>query len=159
LSRRAGVNNHVSFIRDVTETVRLLSGRFDLLPASVKQYSGAADLSAGVRETIGDNGGSVVYFDVPNAEFMLAELDIGAIIYEHCSYFGRAPLVRLFSSQGFKVQRAYDSYEGIFLAVEAAANGRTPQVSGDDPKSVRPGELARSFADRCKRKLADGGPR
>ena len=60
-----------------------------------------------------------VLFEVPNVMFMLRDLSIWDIIYEHCSYFSRRSLARLFNSCGFEVFNLMEAFEGQFLCIEA----------------------------------------
>jgi len=75
---------------------------------------------AEVSQAIRGRGGATVFFEVPNVMFTLQDLGIWDIIYEHCSYFCRPSLDRLFTSCGFQVQALRDSYDGQFLCIEAA---------------------------------------
>jgi hypothetical protein len=72
-----------------------------------------------VRRAIGDRLDTVVFFEVPNLSFMLAELAIWDIIYEHYSYFGSCSLVYAFSRCGFDVRNMGETFARQFLTIEA----------------------------------------
>lgn len=72
-----------------------------------------------VRRTIGDRHSAIVYFEVPNARFILEQHSIWDIIYEHCNYFSRESLAHTFRTCGFEVVRLEESYGGQFLSLEA----------------------------------------
>lgn len=72
-----------------------------------------------VRQAIGDRSNAAVFFEVPNALFTIEDQGVWDIIYEHCHYFTRPALVRLFQRSGFRVNDARPRYGGQFLSVEA----------------------------------------
>lgn len=77
------------------------------------------DFAGNVRRAVGDRRDTVVYFEVPNALFMLRDLSVWDFIYEHCSYFCAGSLTHLFAASGFRVQRIAEEFGGQFLAIEA----------------------------------------
>lgn len=72
-----------------------------------------------VRRTLGDRPEAIVYFEVPNARFILERLSVWDIIYEHCNYFSRESLATVFQREGFEVLRVAETYGGQFLGLEA----------------------------------------
>jgi SAM-dependent methyltransferase len=72
-----------------------------------------------VRRTIGDRNSAIVYFEVPNVRFILNQLSIWDIIYEHCNYFSSESLAAIFRRCGFQVLRLQETYGGQFLSLEA----------------------------------------
>ena len=60
-----------------------------------------------------------VYFEVPNALYMLDELGIWDIIYEHCNYFLPSAISNLFSAVGFEPLEVRTTYGEQFLCLEA----------------------------------------
>jgi trans-aconitate methyltransferase len=72
-----------------------------------------------IRRGIG-KASSSVFFEVPNVLFMLRDLSIWDIIYEHFSYFSLSSLAYLVASCGFNIRRVYRSYAEQFLCVEAS---------------------------------------
>lgn len=80
-----------------------------------------------LRTSLRDSRHTVLYFEVPNFEFVLDELALWTVIYEHCTYFTRESLAWVFEAAGFEVQAVYDCFEGQFLGIEAL------------PIAVRPG--------------------
>src|SRR5688572_11226652 len=97
-----------------------------------------------VRRTIGDRHSAVVYFEVPNVRFILEQLSIWDIIYEHCNYFSRESLAALFRRCGFEVLNLQETYGSQFLSLEARlssnANGTASSaetLSGLEPAVAR----------------------
>jgi C-methyltransferase C-terminal domain/Methyltransferase domain len=76
-----------------------------------------------VRQAVGDREGLIVYFEVPNGEFVLRERAIWEFIYQHPSYFTQSSLAKLFTMSGFQVRAIRESFGGQFLAIEASVEG------------------------------------
>lgn len=72
-----------------------------------------------VRETIGDTQHVNVFFELPDMERVLQQGAFWDIYYEHCTYFTRGSLARLFRSSGFDVRRLYKAYDDQYLMLEA----------------------------------------
>ncbi len=76
------------------------------------------DFVRNVRDAVGDRPQSVVFFEVPNVMYTLKDLGIWDLIYEHCSYFSRWSLARVFTEEGFDVLGEEELYEGQFLGID-----------------------------------------
>jgi C-methyltransferase C-terminal domain/Methyltransferase domain len=72
-----------------------------------------------VRETIGDRRHVNVFFELPDMERVLRQGAFWDVYYEHCSYFTRGSLARLFRSAAFDVHRLYKAYDSQYLMLEA----------------------------------------
>lgn len=106
-----------------------------------------------LRRTIGTRTDTSVFFEVPNALYMLRELGIWDLIYEHCSYFVPQALSYLFRVSGFDVLDVTEGFDGQFLCLEARPNGRigeTAQLDGGELGQVA--SDVRSFADQYEKK-------
>jgi len=77
-----------------------------------------------VRETIGDRRHVNVFFELPDMERVLQQGAFWDVYYEHCSYFTRGSLARLFRAAGFDVHRLYKAYDDQYLMLEAQPAGR-----------------------------------
>jgi SAM-dependent methyltransferase len=100
-----------------------------------------------VRRTIDGDRETVVYFEVPNARFILEELSVWDVIYEHCNYFSRESLGCAFRRAGFEVIRLEESYGGQFLALEARLAPETAQGAEGVPFMEDTGDLARRVGE------------
>ena len=74
-----------------------------------------------------------VFFEVPDADYMLREGAVWDVLYEHCSYFGAAPLRAAFQRAGFRVERTRSVYGGQFLTILARAGS-----TGEDGRPGAP---------------------
>jgi hypothetical protein len=72
-----------------------------------------------VRRSIGDQFNTTVFFQVPDVDRVLQEVAFWDVYYEHCSYFSRGSLARLFRSQGFEVRDVWRDYNDQYLMIEA----------------------------------------
>jgi 2-polyprenyl-3-methyl-5-hydroxy-6-metoxy-1,4-benzoquinol methylase len=119
----------------------------------LEHVTNAREFVGNIRRGIGD-ASSNVFFEVPNVLFMLRDLSIWDIIYEHVSYFSLSSLAHLFASCGFVVCRLSRSYADQFLCIEASSGGsvnNTIRESREDRK-----ELSRSvasFAEKYREKI------
>jgi SAM-dependent methyltransferase len=82
-----------------------------------------------VRLAIGDHAGLPAYFEVPDASYIFAGPGLWDVIYEHCSYFSKASLQRLFAEAGFAPMSAGTDYDGQFLWIQARAQEDASQPS------------------------------
>jgi SAM-dependent methyltransferase len=87
-----------------------------------------------VRETIGDRRHVNVFFELPDMERVLQQGAFWDIYYEHCTYFTRGSLARLFRASGFDVHRLYKAYDDQYLMLEAqpAAQATDPMLPQED---------------------------
>lgn len=77
------------------------------------------DFIATVRRSIGERGDTIVFFQIPNARYVLGDIAFWDIYYEHCSYFTKGSLARLFRANGFEVRDLWTAYDDQYLMIEA----------------------------------------
>lgn len=75
-----------------------------------------------IRQSLGEESKSVVYFEVPNVLYTINNLAIWDLIYEHFSYFSPGSLRYLFSRCGFEVLSVKERFGGQYLGIEAIPN-------------------------------------
>ena len=80
------------------------------------------DFLSVIKDAVGQRNDVVIYFEVPNVSFVLRNLSVWDIIYEHCNYFGFYSLSYLFEKCGFQLIDLYESYDGQFLGIEVTLN-------------------------------------
>jgi SAM-dependent methyltransferase len=121
-----------------------------------------------VRSWAEQRSGSVVLFEVPAAERVLAEYAFWDVYYEHCGYFTRTTLEHAFRLAGFRVLRTALVYDEQYLILEAtAARNAEHTESASHAEGVLSacllfGERSRRSIERCRSALqnlaADGRP-
>ncbi len=107
---------------------------------------------AHVRNVAANRKGSVVFFEVPNAQYMVDELAIWDIIYEHCTYYAPIALEGLFARSGLRPGKVYTTFDDQFLCIEAEV--AEPEEPASSAPRVR--ELAASaerFGEHCRAKV------
>lgn len=72
-----------------------------------------------VRESAERRPGSVVFFEIPDAERILDEGAFWDIYNEHCSYFTLPSLSNLFRNQGFEILRLEKGFDDQYLLIDA----------------------------------------
>jgi hypothetical protein len=98
------------------------------------------------------NQGSAVYFEVPNSLYTLRDMGIWDIIYEHCGYFCENSLSRVFTENGFVVQRLNDSFGRQFLSIETTlASDQENSHTDIDMPAVR--SYATAFEKKYEEKV------
>lgn len=111
-----------------------------------------------VRRSLDGDADAIVYFEVPNASLVLRDLSIWDVIYEHCNYFARPTLTKLFRSCGFEILDVQEPYQEQFLSIEARLSrksGDSVEASRDDETRKQLSELealVASFANEVHRK-------
>lgn len=71
-----------------------------------------------IRRTIGSRLDTALYFEVPNVMFMLRDLSIWDLIYEHCAYFCKSSLAYLFHACNFQVKNLSGAFNDQFLGID-----------------------------------------
>ena len=102
-----------------------------------------------VRQAVGDRKDLVVYFEVPNGDFILREQAFWEFIYQHPSYFTQSSLPKLFTMCGFQICTIQESFGGQFLAIEASVEGAPRSHEGKAATAV----LARALAAGLREKV------
>ena len=105
---------------------------------TLEHIPNVGEFIATVRRSIGDRPDTVVFFQIPNARYVLCDVAFWDIYYEHCSYFTKGSLARLFRRAGFEVRDLWTAYDDQYLMIEARPAGG--QGSGGAGEENLPGE-------------------
>jgi hypothetical protein len=112
-----------------------------------------------LRSTIGDRRDVTVFFELPDMERVLSDGAFWDIYYEHCTYFTRGSLARLFRATGFEVTSLYKAYDGQYLILNAKpAPGPTTARLPEEEDLAEITDLVQQFRERVGarvRELAD----
>jgi SAM-dependent methyltransferase len=81
---------------------------------------------------------SNIFFEVPNVLFILKEMGIWDIIYEHCSYFSKQSLTHAFCKSGFQVNQVRSTFGDQFLCIDAFINNKKdlPVIESNNIENV-----------------------
>jgi len=77
------------------------------------------ELLAIIHNAIINKKNTAVFFEVPNTKFMLKNLSIWDLIYEHYSYFSKSSFHYLFTSSGYQVCNLTETFGNQYLCIEA----------------------------------------
>jgi len=116
----SGAAGRLTFIRDLYgPKYAHLQADYVCCRHTLEHISPVFDFVRLVRATIGERRHVNIYFELPDMERVLQQGAFWDIYYEHCSYFTRGSLARLFRAAGFDVRRLYKVYDDQYLMVEA----------------------------------------
>src|SRR5262249_7990748 len=109
-----------------------------------------------VRRSMGQRLDATVYFEIPNAFRILADVAVWSLMYEHVSYFSPQSVTHLFTLCGFTVLNSAPCFTNQYVAIEAV-----PRAAGEPPQDRSFGtvddvaEAVASFVESYGARLAD----
>jgi SAM-dependent methyltransferase len=110
----------VEFVQDFySERYTAVQGDFIACKMTLEHIPNTAEFVSMVRRSIADRLETVVFFQIPNATYVMRDVAFWDIYYEHCSYFSAGSLAYLFESCGFEVLQIATQYDGQYLTIEA----------------------------------------
>jgi SAM-dependent methyltransferase len=108
-----------------------------------------------IRKSIGNRLDTAVFFEIPDVTRVLKEQAFWDIYYEHCSYFSKGSIARLFRYCSFEVTDLGKDFDDQYLILEAR-----PTLQLSNKKNVFEGNVTKIasdvqyFATHCKEKMA-----
>ena len=147
--------NELSFINDFySEKYGHKKSDFLCCKMTLEHIHNTAEFVNMVRRSVGKQSDSLVFFQVPCVDRILGELAFWDIYYEHCSYFSKGSLARLFLRCGFNIIDLWQDYDGQYLMLVAqptkAKHQDLPAEANDLEHLSRD---ARYFAFNCASKI------
>jgi hypothetical protein len=110
----------IEFVQDFySEKYRDTQGNFICCKMTLEHIFNTAEFVSTVRRSIADRLETVVFFQVPNATYVMRDIAFWDIYYEHCSYFSAGSLAYLFERCGFQVLDVATQYSEQYLTIEA----------------------------------------
>ncbi len=103
-----------------------------------------------IRRAIGSRD-VPVYFEVPNAGWMLDAVSMWDVIYEHVGYWSAPAMTTLFRRAGFAPVSVSAGYDGQFLMIEARPSAPDPDYLA--PDTDRTAQAADTFAEAANAEL------
>ncbi len=92
--------------------------------------------------SIGQTKKCSVYFEVPNALFIVRDLGIWDLIYEHCQYFTAPSLHHIFSSAGVDIDGSGEVFGGQFLFLDGSLSSQPSTQSRSEPAASSADQLS-----------------
>ncbi|MGE3164870.1 MAG: class I SAM-dependent methyltransferase [Planctomycetota bacterium] len=111
-----------------------------------------------VRSSVPPASDAVVFFQIPEVRRVLSDVAFWDIYYEHCSYFSRGSLARVFRRAGFDVHDVWTDYDDQYLMIEAypAENGQVVSPPLPQEESVQTlSQEVDAFSRIVERRIAD----
>ncbi|MPY92470.1 MAG: methyltransferase domain-containing protein [Acidimicrobiia bacterium] len=118
-----------------------------------------AGLVEGVRRSLEGRPGAAVYFEMPDATYMVEQLAVWDLIYEHASYFSAPTLAWLFERAGFELTEVDRSFGDQYLYVEARPGSARADAVPDPAALGKLTELVSSFGGHVRQLAATWGTR
>jgi hypothetical protein len=100
------------------------------------------DLIMTVREAVGDRDELMVYFEVPNGDFILREQAFWELHYQHVSYFTKSSLTQLFTECGFEAREVRENFGDQYLGIQAYATADSVVANANSPGGEHTGTAA-----------------
>jgi len=112
--------DRVQFVADFySEKYSAYGGDLICCKMTLEHIGDPYEFVSNVRRAVNDNDDAIIFFQVPNASYVLRSLAFWDVYYEHCSYFTPESLTYLFERCGFDVLRVYTAYQDQYLMIEA----------------------------------------
>ena len=130
---------------------------------TLEHIGAVAEFMEMIRTNIGDRLDTVVLFELPDVQRVLDEVAFWDVYYEHCSYFSKGSLARLFERTGFEVIDLWSGFDDQYMLIEArpvvaGTAGRTWPADDMDALVIGADHFRAGFSttiDEWDRKLSD----
>jgi SAM-dependent methyltransferase len=112
--------DRMTFVTDFySEKYGHMTGDFICCKMTLEHIPETAEFVRTVRRSLGERKDVTIFFQIPEVRRILAERAFWDIYYEHCSYFSKGSLARLFRVCGFDVLKLWTDYDDQYLMIEA----------------------------------------
>ncbi|MEZ5234633.1 MAG: class I SAM-dependent methyltransferase [Acidimicrobiales bacterium] len=136
----------MEIVREYYPTDRPIDASLVLCQHVLEHVTDPAGLVEGVRASIPDDAATAVYFEVPDATYMVSELAVWDLIYEHLSYFSAPTLQHLFERAGFEVVEVDRTFGDQYLYLEARPRRHGTPAPAPAPDTAALTKLAERVA-------------
>ncbi len=144
------LGDQLSFVADFySETYADYKADFICCKMTLEHIPDTAQFVNTVRRSIGEND-SIVFFQIPNADYVLGDLAFWDVYYEHCSYFTKGSLAHLFHNAGFDVQELWTDYDDQYLMIEARPSHRGAHPRHNGTGQAAANNVAKTLQDVAK---------
>lgn len=147
-------SKRVDFIADFySEEYTRYHADFVCCKMTLEHISTTAEFVSRVRRSIGDRLDTTVFFQVPNATYVLQDVAFWDIYYEHCSYFTASSLRYLFDQCGFEVLDTHTEYDNQYLTIEARPTNKSSGRAESNIDVAQIWQDVERFTERCRHNL------
>lgn len=129
-----GESERITYVADYySEAYSHIKGDFFCCKMTLEHIPNTAEFVQTVRNAVGDDPDTAVFFQVPNARYVFGDIAFWDIYYEHCSYFTLGSIARLFRHVGFDVVDLWTDYDDQYLMITARpGDGQNPDLPQED---------------------------
>jgi SAM-dependent methyltransferase len=143
----------ITFIPDFYgEKYKHYHGDFVCCKMTLEHIPATAEFLETVRRSIGNNLQTTVFFQIPNAGYVLQDVAFWDIYYEHCSYFTEPSLTTLFQNKRFEVLDVFSDYDDQYLMIEARPTAMDEERAA--PQITAVVEAVADFSRNVQERLA-----
>lgn len=148
-------SNRMRFMKDYySEKYKEYSADLICCRHTLEHIQNTAEFLTTVRQSIGEDMNTIVFFEVPDVSRILREAAFWDIYYEHCSYFSCGSLSRLFKSSKFEVNDLYKGFDDQYIMIEAKPThtvlNKTYRLEEDPKETAR---YVKTFSKEYPEKL------
>ena len=116
---RAPEDDRISIVVAPYPTTRSVDALFVCSRHVLEHLEAPAGLIADIRGSLVEGANPVIYHEVPDATYMLEEVAIWDLIYEHISYFSDQTMRYIHERAGYDVVKSGRSFGDQYLWIEA----------------------------------------
>ena len=153
-SGRFAPESPAGFVRNthLTESHTQINADLVCCRMTLEHIEAPVKLLSLMKRVRSEDGSTLFFFQVPDTERVLKESAFWDIYYEHCSYFSRPSLMKMFALQGFQEIGIWPSFSNQYLTAEARFADGTEQASVEmpSPESIIKGAKGFSVSSRHK---------
>jgi 2-polyprenyl-3-methyl-5-hydroxy-6-metoxy-1,4-benzoquinol methylase len=153
--RAPGRRGRVTFVKDLyAAPYRDLAPDFVCCKMTLEHVHDVSAFLCGLRRTVGDRPGTVVFFMIPEITRILRLRAFWDIYYEHCSYWSPGSLARAFRTAGFDPLQLWTDYDDQYVLIAArpgAGDGKI--LANEEPPAALAAEV-HSFSEAVAGDLA-----
>jgi len=152
---QSNVSERMTFIRDYYSTRYAdYNANFLCCRHTLEHIPNTAEFVNTIRNSIGNQLDTIVFFELPAVTRVLTELAFWDIYYEHCSYFSLGSLARLFRICRFDVLDMSKDFDDQYLLLEAKPVTEQSFKTHDLEENVsETAEHVKYFATHCTEKI------
>lgn len=144
---RAPASDAISIVAEMYPTDREIDADLVICQHVLEHVPDPAGLVEGVRASMGGRSDIAVYFEVPDATYMVEQLAVWDLIYEHYSYFAAPTMQWIFERAGFEVVEMDRAFGDQYLWIEAKPRSGGGDATIDAAALAKLGELVGRFEE------------
>ncbi len=152
-------SDRMAIVREYYPTDRAVDADLVLCQHVLEHVPDPAGLVEGVARSLEGRPDAAVYFEMPDATYMVEQLAVWDLIYEHASYFSAPTLAWIFEKAGFDLVEVDRTFGDQYLYVEARPGTPRPDAVPDAAAVAKLAELVAGFGEHVRTLVDTWGTR